>query len=453
MLDSPEPPPYLPSSAGCRDHASPWGGVAQLVEQGNHNPCVGGSNPSAATTFPIPEAPRMRLRRLEPVLRRALRGPCRLPAGSTLLVAVSGGADSTALLIALHSVAREFGLVIHAAHLHHGLRGADADSDLAHVEALCARLGVSVEAARWDCTARMRRRGTRGEAGLRELRREFLVTAARRVGAAAIATAHTADDQLETLLMRLARGTGLTGMAGMRARRGVWIKPMLHATRADIERDLRQHGLAWREDASNATPAYLRNRIRHGAVPALLAALGGPASGATARRERLAHRAAMLAEELADAGRVLARVAAARLRRAVAQPAASRAIDTRALATLSPSLQRLVLGRAWKRFGPAGADAPGLTKRHFVSLGQCLTGGRPRSEVALPGGWRGRIEHSRLRFVPPAGGAHDGGTTRRRAGRPDARLVVRHRGARSPAVSGRSAPRRRRTTPHDRTPA
>src|SRR5262245_33035136 len=193
----------------------------------------------------------MRLRRLEPVLRCALRGPCRLPAGSTLLVAVSGGADSTALLVALSSLARESGLEIHAAHLHHGLRGADADEDLAHVRELCERLRVPLVAARWDCAARMRRRGTGGEAGLRELRREFLLTAARRAGAKAIATAHTADDQLETLLMRMARGTGLGGIAGMRARHGVWLKPMLQATRADVERDLRQHGLMWRDDASN----------------------------------------------------------------------------------------------------------------------------------------------------------------------------------------------------------
>ena len=161
----------------------------------------------------------MRLRRLEPVLRRALRGPCRLPAGSTLLVAVSGGADSTALLVALASLARESGLVIRAGHLHHGLRGAEADSDLVHVRELCERLQIPLAAARWDCTARMRLRGLRGEAGLRVLRREFLLAAARRTGASAIATAHTADDQLETLLMRLARGTGFTGMAGMRARR------------------------------------------------------------------------------------------------------------------------------------------------------------------------------------------------------------------------------------------
>jgi tRNA(Ile)-lysidine synthase len=103
--------------------------------------------------------------------------------GATVLVAVSGGADSTALLVAMASLAREFGLIVRAAHLHHGLRGADADSDLASVRELCERFRIPLEAARWDCAARMRRRGLRGEAGLRTLRREFLLAAAQRVEA------------------------------------------------------------------------------------------------------------------------------------------------------------------------------------------------------------------------------------------------------------------------------
>jgi tRNA(Ile)-lysidine synthetase-like protein len=285
----------------------------------------------------------MRLRRLEPVLRRALRGPCLLPAGSTLLVAVSGGADSTALLVALASLAREFSLSLRAAHLHHGLRGADADADLLHVRELCERFHMPLEAARWDCAARMRRRGTRGEAGLRELRREFLLSAARRAGATAIATAHTADDQLETLLMRLTRGTGLAGAAGMRARHGVWLKPLLLATRSDIEGDLHQHRLSWREDRSNASPDFTRNRVRHGAVPALLDAIGLPAAPASERRARLAQRVAVLANELADAHRLLARAAARALERVSAETPGGIVFDAAGLALLPVSLRRLAL--------------------------------------------------------------------------------------------------------------
>jgi tRNA(Ile)-lysidine synthetase-like protein len=385
----------------------------------------------------------MRLRRLEPVLRRALRGPCRLPHGSTLLVAVSGGADSTALLVALASVAPEFGLTLHAAHLHHGLRGRDADSDLRQVRELCERLQhVPLTAARWDCAARMRRRALSGEAGLRTLRREFLLGAFRASGAGAIATAHTADDQLETLLLRLARGTGLTGAAGMRARLGVWIKPLLYATRADIERDLAQHGIAWREDASNASPAYARNRIRHAVVPALVEALGASAAGPDAspaeRRAGLARRASALASELAAAERTLARAATRALDRLLVGSPEGPALGVEALAKLAPPLRTLVLRRAWRLLGPAGEAAPGLTSRHLVPLLRVVTDRVSRAEFPLPEGWRGVVVRGRLRFLRPEGVPARRGALSRRAGPADARLRDRQVRARSRPATGPS---------------
>uniref|UniRef100_A0A832I2P5 tRNA(Ile)-lysidine synthase n=1 Tax=Eiseniibacteriota bacterium TaxID=2212470 RepID=A0A832I2P5_UNCEI len=325
----------------------------------------------------------MRLRRVEPVLRRSLRSDCALPPGSRVLVAASGGADSTALLLALQRVAPEFGLSVAAAHLHHGLRGADADADLAFVRALCSRLGVPLVAARWDARRRMRRRGLSGQDGLRRLRREFLAAAARRAGAGAIATAHTADDQMETVLLRLLRGAGLPGLGGMRARRGRWLKPLLGATRADIEADLRRAGEAWREDASNASPAYARNRLRREAIPALIAALDPRADPARAR-PALARRVAAAAREARDAERALGRWIRPVLPRVSRIQGAEFALDSRGVGSYPVAFQRALLRRWWR--GIAGAGT-GLTHRHLDALCHLLAKPRRGARVLLPAGW------------------------------------------------------------------
>ncbi len=431
-----------------------------MVEQGTHKPLVGSSTLPPGTIFraagppgpppagsargtPVPAArggplkrsgepasrpARARLRRLEPVLRRALRGPCHVPAGRTLLVAVSGGADSTALLWALASLAREHRLQLHAAHLHHGLRGRAADADLAHVRALCATLDVPLTAARWDCAARMRSRGLSGEAGLRTLRHEWLTAVARRTGAAAIATAHTADDQLETLLLRLARGTGLAGAAGMRAQRGRWLKPLLEATRADLEADLRRARVTWREDASNASPDHARNRVRHAVVPALLDALGAPAGEPVARRAGLARRAQALARELDAAHATLARAA----RRAHARLVRDGQLDRTGLAPLPAPLGRLVLRRFWAQHGPQGPTAVGLTERHLAPLERALVGPRRTFQVPLPQGWCAIASGDVLRLEGP----RDGSRQARPAG-----VRLRDRRSSPPAVPQGRAPR------------
>jgi tRNA(Ile)-lysidine synthetase-like protein len=379
-------------------------------------------------------------------------------------VAVSGGADSTALLVTLAALAPELEIALHAAHLHHGLRGRDADADLRAVRALCRTLGVPLTATRWDCRERMRRRGLAGEDGLRRLRREWLARVARATGACAVATAHTADDQLETLIMRLARGSGLAGFAGMRESRGAWRKPLLAATRAEIEAELAAHGIRWREDRSNAGHAHLRNRIRHGVVPALLDALGAPAARAAARRAGLARRAAALASELAAIDRLLEGLAALALRRAMTTPdavgeagvaaIASRAtnslpagprrrppfhgrsgaevaragVPVRTIARLPEAIQRRVLRRMWR--GAIGSRGPGLTVRHLESgLRLVAASARPGQRPAcidLPAGWKLSAGRGVLRFEtrePEAHGARrrDAADARLRPGRGRAR--------------------------------
>ena len=331
---------------------------------------------------------------MEPVLRRALRGPCAVPSGSSLLIAVSGGADSTALLLGLARLAAGFGLTLHAAHLHHGLRGPEADADLEHVRGLCARAGVPLLFARWNTARRMRARGISGQNGLRVLRREFLRAAARRTGARAVATGHTADDQLETLLMRLARGAGLAGLGGMRERHGGWIKPLLEATRDEIEADLVRAGIRWCEDRSNTDPAYLRNRIRHEVVPALVRAMapGRPAGGA---RAALARHASEASREAREARIALADWTSLVLPGVYRIQGTEFELDSEGVAPYPIAARRLVLATLWQRLPGA---LPGLTRRHLESLDRLAMKGRPGSSVALPGGWVACRERGSLRF-------------------------------------------------------
>ena len=330
----------------------------------------------------------MRLRRIEPILRRALRGPCRVAPGSRILVAVSGGADSTALLLGLKRLSTELEISVAAAHLHHGLRGAEADQDLAFVRAMCDSAGVPLKAARWNTRARMIRRGLSGQAGLRTLRREFLTRAARTAGATAIATAHTGDDQLETLILRLMRGTGLPGLAGMAHRRGRWIKPLLEATRREIETDLRRACRPWREDRSNRDLAYARNRVRHAVIPAWTAAMGGPSDRA---HEALVQAALFAAREAREARR-LVRESACK----AALGNEPNAISLMTLRNAEPAVRRELLRRLWRSFG----RTVGLTRRHLAALDDLVTSPRACPSIQLPDGCRAVRDRLVLRLVP-----------------------------------------------------
>ena len=193
-----------------------------------------------------------------------------LRGGEAVLVAVSGGADSVALLDVLHALAPELRLTLHAIHVHHGLR-AQGDADAAFARGLCAERGIPFRLERVAVKQEPPWEGLEAEA--RRARYAAFREGARRIGAARVATAHTADDQAETVLMRLLEGAGPRGLAGIAPVRGLYIRPLLGARRADIEAYLRARGLAWVEDASNRDLRFLRNRIRHEVLPFLAEAV------------------------------------------------------------------------------------------------------------------------------------------------------------------------------------
>lgn len=188
------------------------------------------------------------------------------PGGGPVLLALSGGADSVAALHALLTLQAELGITVEAAHFNHRLRGAESDGDEAFCLNLCAQWGVTIHTGGADVAAFAADRGLGVEEAARLLRYDFLHAA---LPGAKIATAHNADDNLETLLMHLLRGCGLRGLGGIPPVRGSIVRPLLCVTRADIEAYLLENGLSHREDSSNRSDDYLRNRIRHQALPAL----------------------------------------------------------------------------------------------------------------------------------------------------------------------------------------
>lgn len=201
---------------------------------------------------------------------RLMLEECGLLPQHAVLVGLSGGVDSVVLLHALCSL-RERGRIsaVMAAHLHHGLRGADADADAAFCAALCREWDVPFACGRVDVGAVAARRGLSLEMAAREERYAFLRDTAVRLGADCIAVAHHMDDQAETLLLHLLRGSGLAGLAGMRPRMGTLVRPLLGVRRSEIEAYAQAHGLAFRTDATNASDAMTRNRIRHELLPLL----------------------------------------------------------------------------------------------------------------------------------------------------------------------------------------
>ena len=189
--------------------------------------------------------------------------------GKRVLVAASGGADSTALALAL----RELGARIVLAHVHHGIRGRAADADARFVAALEKKLDAPFVLGKFDVPAAARQTGESLEMAARRLRRDFLVATAKRRKIRYVATGHTADDQAETVLLRIARGTSIAGLAGIphvaRQAGVVFLRPLRDATRAQVVAFLKSRRQPWREDASNAADFALRNRVRHELLPLL----------------------------------------------------------------------------------------------------------------------------------------------------------------------------------------
>ena len=210
------------------------------------------------------------------VVKRTIEENALLDRGDGIVVAVSGGADSVALLTVLGDIKDEYDLELVVAHFNHRLRGTASDGDKAFVSSLASACGLPFRSAGADVGKEAGERGASIEETAREMRYGFLVGLAREVGAGKVALGHTADDLAETFLMRLLRGSGLGGlvpMEPMMEREGVAVvRPLLEVPHARVVRYLKGRGIPYRLDRSNFSSSYFRNRIRHELVPLLEAA-------------------------------------------------------------------------------------------------------------------------------------------------------------------------------------
>jgi tRNA(Ile)-lysidine synthase len=206
-----------------------------------------------------------------------------------VVVALSGGPDSVALaLLMAEALAAVPARLVGLAHLHHGLRGGDADADVAFCGELAASLGLPLQVERADAAAFARAHRVSLEVAGHRLRHAFYVRARKALGARIVATGHTRNDLAETFLMRAVRGAGLRGLAGIRSMRPGLIRPLLDVSRQEVLQYLEERGRTFREDASNRDTRIPRNRIRHELLPWLERHLSPKAVEALARTARLA---------------------------------------------------------------------------------------------------------------------------------------------------------------------
>ena len=326
-------------------------------------------------------------------------------AGERVAVAVSGGADSVALLLAMADSRAETGIVLSAIHVHHGLRGADADDDAKFVAELASRLDVPLCTKRGDVAALAAERGNGIEEAARALRYGSFQELLAAGDLDAVVTAHTMDDQAETVLMKMLRGAWTEGLAGIApvvtaSSKGRIVRPLLEVSRTEVIAYMEGRGQPWREDSTNLELTFTRNRVRHVLLPKLREFQPRIAV-------QLSRIAAVARDEEAWWGQELARILPGLVlpgkpvrgggRANSTRPGeAGIAIELERLRALHPALQRRVLRAAASQLGfspnfdeteelraLAGSAEGGAGKRRRFELGAGLTAERTARELRL----------------------------------------------------------------------
>lgn len=316
------------------------------------------------------------------ILRNRLCSP-----GSRVLVGLSGGSDSVALTFLLRELAPYLDFeVAGVAHLNHQLRET-ADRDAAFCRDLAARLGFAILDCRVNVKELSDEEGLSVEDAARRARYEFFDRAAGQVGATRIAVGHTLDDQAETFLLKLLRGSGTTGLGGIYPVKGSVVRPLLEVSRTELRDYLTGLGERWVEDETNADMSNPRNRVRHDVIPHLEAALGLPASRAIARAAGL----------LGEDARWLDELAANTLATLSVEGAAGLELDADQLRAAPVPLVRRVLLRALR----SRAHGKEVASEHVQTALDVLTGLSGGAEIP---GSRVELRGKKLVLVQRAGG-------------------------------------------------
>lgn len=341
-------------------------------------------------------------------IREYIRQQGMIQPGDRVIVAVSGGADSVCLLSVLCALAPELSVSLRALHVHHGLRGVEADRDEAYVKELCERLNVPFTSVRRDVAGYAKEHKLSTEEAGRVLRYEALETAAacwdaeisdtsscdggvRELCPAWIAVAHHQEDNAETILHHLLRGSGLRGLSGILPVQGRRIRPLLEVSREEILRYLQEQGLNWCEDSTNQSEDYTRNRIRSQLLPQMREQVNVRAVENILRASRIFAQADDYLER--QAGKIWGEAGLVQMLPDGTQIAE---ISLDAFRQQEEIIQTYLLRQMLDLAAPQQKD---ITARHFAQL-TALAGGTVGNRLDLPGSVRAVTGYDTLRIEP-----------------------------------------------------
>lgn len=309
-----------------------------------------------------------------------------LPSGSIILAAVSGGADSLAMLLILDSLKADLSFQLHCLHINHGLRGKTADAEEEFVRGWCQRLDIPFYSRPVATKARARAKRIGLEEAGRELRRELYAQLARQLEKekgqpVLVALAHHLDDQAETIMMHLGRGSGLDGLGGMLPAAGILVRPMLGCRRQEIEQWLTSRSVSWCHDHTNDELFTIRNKLRHLVLPAWAQALGYDPAGPLVRAAENLSLDRSYLDQAADAAYQECRQADA--------------LDQAALLACHPAILSRVLRLYWREKSRHGQD---LGQKHIHNIISWLQDARTGQGLDLPHNYRISLDYGLVRL-------------------------------------------------------